>query len=126
MGGVNSEPEGMISATLKKGSSFYDAVERPELVGGLVIEGTPAKPDPRIRQIQQSRKLMQKRMEKYEYQPALIVIGEDGISVSPYHGRILAEGIPNANLVVLPGPEHLCCFEDPRGFAELTASFSAK
>ena len=56
-------------------------------------------------------------------QPTLVMVSEQDILTPLHLSRILAEGIPNAEMVVLPNVGHFCVTEDPRGFADHVASF---
>ena len=56
-------------------------------------------------------------------QPTLVMVGEQDILTPLYLSQILAENIPGAELVVLPGVGHFCATEDPKGFANHVASF---
>ncbi len=55
--------------------------------------------------------------------PTLVMVGEHDILTTPHLSQTLAEGIPGAELVVLPGLGHFCATEDPKGFAGHVASF---
>lgn len=56
-------------------------------------------------------------------QPMLVMVGEQDILTPPHLSRVLAKGIPNAELAVLPGLGHFCATEDPKEFANRVASF---
>jgi 3-oxoadipate enol-lactonase len=58
--------------------------------------------------------------------PTLVVGGEED-SATPIaeHGRAIAEGIPGAELLVLPGG-HLACVEQPQAFADAVRSLAAR
>jgi len=56
-------------------------------------------------------------------QPTLMMVGEHDILTPPHLSRILVEGIPDAELVVLPGVGHFCHAENPIEFADRVASF---
>ena len=158
------------------------ALQRPELVGGLVLVGSFAAPNSRLMHVLKARKFMQRRMKRYEYiwalaawmfgpealdkpafidafarkvadnphpqalhafdqlvdgigqfdnraqlkeirQPTLMMVGEHDILTPPHLSRILVEGIPDAELVVLPGVGHFCHAENPIEFADRVASF---
>ena len=43
------------------------ALQRPEMVGGLVVAGSMAAPDARVMHVLNSRKVMQRRMNRYDY-----------------------------------------------------------
>jgi pimeloyl-ACP methyl ester carboxylesterase len=51
--------------------------------------------------------------------PALVIHGEQDQVVVHANGKLLAERLPNARFVGLPGTGHLPFLEDPPGFAEL-------
>jgi len=53
----------------------------------------------------------------------LVVHGEDDTVVDPRNGKLLAERIPQAELVTVAGQGHLLFWEDPRGFGQLVCSF---
>lgn len=53
----------------------------------------------------------------------LIVHGDADTVVDPRNARLLAERIPDAQLVTFPGLGHLLFWEDPGGFADAVASF---
>lgn len=55
--------------------------------------------------------------------PTLVMVGEDDILTPPYQSRVLAEKIPGAELLILPGVGHFCVLEDPKGSADPIASF---
>ena len=158
------------------------ALERPELVAGLVLVGCMASRDPRSAHMMKTRRFLQRRLSRYEYsltmaswffgpetlakpgyaenwakkeaekphpqslhaldqlvaggagfsirdqlknirQPTLVMVGEQDILTPPYGGRIIAESIPGAKLVMLPGVGHFCVIEDPKGLAGRVASF---
>ncbi|MFQ5859947.1 MAG: alpha/beta fold hydrolase [Dehalococcoidia bacterium] len=55
--------------------------------------------------------------------PTLVLVGEQDILTPPHLSRALAQGIPGAELVVLPGLSHFCASEDPDRFAEQLLRF---
>lgn len=55
--------------------------------------------------------------------PTLVIHGEADPVVDPRNADVLAERIPGARLVVMPGRGHLLWWEDPDGFADLVAGF---
>lgn len=158
------------------------ALQRPELVAGLILVGSMATVDHRSGYVTKIRGFLQKRLSRYEYalvvaswffgpqtlakpgyaedwakkeaekphpqslhaynqlvagapgfnirdqlknirQPTLVVVGEQDILTPPYQSRIIAENIPGAELVVLPGVGHFCVIEDPKGLADNVARF---
>ncbi len=162
------------------------AVQRPDLVSGLVLVSSFAAPGPRLMHVLNSHKFMQRHLGRYEYfywalapwmfgpetlgkpgftnnfakkaadnhhpqalyaldqlvdgigqfdtqaqlnkirQPTLVIAGEHDILTPPHGVQSLAEGIPGAELVVLPGVGHSCASEDPEAFANCVARFLRK
>lgn len=161
------------------------AADRPELVTSLISVGSMARPDVRLLHVLNSRKLMQRRMTRYEYfwalcawmfgpvalsrsgfvetfarraadnphpqslyafdqlvnglaqfdsrallskiqAPTLVMVGDQDILTPLSLSQVLAEGIPKAELVVLPGLGHFCALEDPEAFASHVAGFLAR
>jgi pimeloyl-ACP methyl ester carboxylesterase len=58
--------------------------------------------------------------------PTLVVAGENDIVTPPRYGRVVAEGIPGAEFVVLDGEAHQPFQERPDEFNALVRSFWAK
>ena len=157
------------------------ALQRPELVSGLVLVSSSVFRDARTSYVLKSRKLLRERLNRYEYflsiapwffgresfskpdfidtwakkqadkpnpqsvntygqlvdgwvgfdtrsqvknitHPTLVVVGEDDI-LTRYQSQIIAELIPRAKLIVLPGLGHACTNEDPKLFADNAAKF---
>lgn len=159
------------------------ALEHPENIKSLVMAGSFAKTSARGDLIQETRKILQKRLDPYEYflvqatwmfgpetlgkpdfaenyarnmadnphpqakhafdqladgvarfdtrerlkdinVPSLVVVGEEDIMASPSQSKALAEGIPGAELVVLPKLGHFClATEGSKQFADCITSF---
>ncbi len=55
--------------------------------------------------------------------PALVIHGELDRVVPVSNGRLLAERLPNAELVVLPEPGHAPMLEEPAAFSALVCGF---
>jgi 3-oxoadipate enol-lactonase len=55
--------------------------------------------------------------------PTLVLHGSADAVVDPRNAQLLAERIPNAQLVMLPGLGHLFFWEDPDAFVRLVTSF---
>ncbi len=55
--------------------------------------------------------------------PALVVHGELDRVIPVANGRLLADRMPGAELVVLPGQAHVPMLEQPAAFAELVCNF---
>jgi pimeloyl-ACP methyl ester carboxylesterase len=58
--------------------------------------------------------------------PTLVIAGELDICTPPRLGRVVAERIPGAELVVLPGEAHQPFQESPDEFNALVAAFWAR
>ena len=58
--------------------------------------------------------------------PTLVVTGEADTTVSPRYQRVLAERIPNARQVILPGAGHPLTVSHPQEFNEILLSFLAE
>jgi len=52
--------------------------------------------------------------------PTLITVGELDMCLPPLYSRQLADGIPDAELVVFPGGSHLFGLQDPDAFNAAT------
>ena len=55
--------------------------------------------------------------------PALVIAGELDAETPPSYARALAEGLPNAEVVVLEGVGHLAISEAPEAVNRLTRDF---
>jgi pimeloyl-ACP methyl ester carboxylesterase len=55
--------------------------------------------------------------------PALVIHGDRDLVVPVSNGRLLAERMPRAELVVLPGKGHAPMLEEPEEFGELVCDF---
>ncbi|MEM9131941.1 MAG: alpha/beta hydrolase [Actinomycetota bacterium] len=55
--------------------------------------------------------------------PALVIVGELDAETPPSYAQALADGLPDARLVVLDGVGHLSPSEDPDRFNQLVRSF---
>jgi len=143
------------------------ALQRPKAVGCLILVGSFAKTSSRGDLVQETRKILQKCLQPYEYflvqatwmfgpktlrksgfaekyartaadnphpqakhafeqlaegvsqfdtreqlknisQPTLVLVGEDDIMATPSQSRVLAQGIPGAEMEVLPEMGHFC------------------
>jgi 3-oxoadipate enol-lactonase len=56
-------------------------------------------------------------------QPTLVITGDDDVIIPPANSRLLAEGIPNATLVVLPGARHDFTTDRPAESARAIVEF---
>ena len=57
--------------------------------------------------------------------PTLVVVGDLDLPHMQARCRYLADHIPGAHMVVMPGRAHLPAFEDPEGFAAIVRHFLA-
>ena len=55
--------------------------------------------------------------------PTLVVVGEEDTLTPPDESRLIADGVPGARLVTLPGAGHLTNLETPEGFNEVLLDF---
>ena len=105
--------------------SARTVVERPELVERLIRHELAHPVDPAALSALvaagagYSGQLRQARIKAR----TLVVHGEDDTVVDPRNGKLLAERIPQAELVTVAGQGHLLFWEDPRGFGQLVCSF---
>lgn len=63
-----------------------------------------------------------KRLKGLEI-PTLLICGDDDRLTPPAHAKALAEAIPGARLVAIPGVGHLAYLEAPRRFAGVVLEF---
>jgi len=105
--------------------SASTVVERPELVERLIRHQAARPTDPKAWSALASAgagysgQLRQTRIRAR----TLVLHGEDDTVVDPRNGKLLAERIPDAELVILPGLGHLFFWEDPQGFIDAVSSF---
>jgi proline iminopeptidase len=57
--------------------------------------------------------------------PALVVVGSEDWVTPPVAARRLAEGLPDARLVIVPGAGHFPFSEEPELFLEAVRAFLA-
>ncbi len=57
--------------------------------------------------------------------PTLVTVGELDMCLPPFFSRELADGIPDAELVVFPGGSHLFGMQDPATFNRVTLEWMA-
>ncbi|MDR7418936.1 MAG: alpha/beta fold hydrolase [Armatimonadota bacterium] len=55
--------------------------------------------------------------------PSLIVVGEEDALTPPASAEVMAQGIPNAKLAVIPAAGHLACLEVPEAFNRIIRDF---
>lgn len=56
-------------------------------------------------------------------QPTLVLVGEEDIMATPSQSRSLAQGIPDAELIILPNLGHFLLIENPQLLADRICSF---
>jgi pimeloyl-ACP methyl ester carboxylesterase len=55
--------------------------------------------------------------------PALVVVGEEDVSLPPVHSRVLARGLSGSRLVEVPGAGHLSALERPEAVTAAMLEF---
>lgn len=55
--------------------------------------------------------------------PALVIVGEEDTVTPPEEAQAMAEALPRADLVRIPGAGHLAALEQPEAFAHAVAGF---
>ena len=119
------EPEVALRRYTENALSARTLVERPQIVDSLIRHIAARPIDPQAGSALAaagagySGQLRQTRIRA----KTLILHGEDDTVVDPRNGKLLAERIPDSELVSLPGQGHLLFWEDPDGFVELVCSF---
>jgi len=58
--------------------------------------------------------------------PACVIVGERDLLKGPEYARILADGLSNAELHILPGAGHATCWEAAEAFNTIVLGFIAK
>jgi pimeloyl-ACP methyl ester carboxylesterase len=99
--------------------------ERPELVGRL-LELQASRPmgrDTRSAQAAAGARFAGRLRQARIRARTLVLHGGADSVVDPRNGRLLADRIPGARLIVFPGLGHLLFWEDPDGFAAAASSF---
>ena len=56
-------------------------------------------------------------------QPTLVLVGEEDVMATPSQSRSLAQGIPGAELMILPNLGHFLLMEDPQLLADRICGF---
>ncbi len=98
---------------------------RPEVVDRLVELQRSRPADPRARSAQAAAgaryagRLRQSRIQAR----TLVLQGAADTVVDPRNGKLLADRIPGAQLVIFPELGHLLFWQDPDGFADTVTSF---
>ncbi|GAA4231348.1 alpha/beta fold hydrolase [Actinomadura meridiana] len=57
--------------------------------------------------------------------PALVLVGDEDTLATEAEARVMADAIPNAELLVIPRAGHLCSVEQPDLFNQAVADFAA-
>jgi 3-oxoadipate enol-lactonase len=55
--------------------------------------------------------------------PTLVIVGEEDAALPPERSRVIAAGVRNAELLVVPGAGHLACLERPEVVTEAMCAF---
>jgi 3-oxoadipate enol-lactonase len=98
---------------------------RPELADRLVAlqRARPAAPGAWSAQAAAGARYTGRLRQRRIRARTLIVQGAADTVVDPRNGKLLAERIPDAQLVTFPELGHLLFWQDPAGFAEVVTSF---
>jgi 3-oxoadipate enol-lactonase len=98
---------------------------RPELLGRLVeLQGSrPADPAALRAQATAGALYAGRRRQTRIRARTLVLQGAADTVVDPRNGKLLADRIPGARLVIFPELGHLLFWEDPDGFADAVTSF---
>ena len=105
--------------------SARTVVDRPEVADRLVELQQMRPADPRARAGQAAAgagyagRLRQRRIRAR----TLVLHGSADTVVHPGNGKLLADRIPGAQLVIFPGLGHLLFWEEPDGFVDAVTSF---
>lgn len=57
--------------------------------------------------------------------PTVVIVGEEDQPTPPAEARLIADGIPGAKLMVIPGAGHLSNLEQPERFNRIVGEFAA-
>lgn len=118
--GIGWIPDAMVPALLGETTRR----ERPEVVQqvrGLVAQANPEG-------VARALEAMSRRPDSTPSLgkigvPTLVVVGEEDTLTPPGESRIIADGIPGARLLTLPGAGHLANLEAPAGFNQALLDF---
>ena len=55
--------------------------------------------------------------------PTLVIVGEHDVLTPPDESRLIAEGIPNARLVIIDQAGHMSNLENPEAFNDALLAF---
>jgi 3-oxoadipate enol-lactonase len=125
MGSGRMDREVALRRHVENALSARTVVERPEVVQRLIRHQTARAIEPAAWSALASAgagysgQLRQVRIRAR----TLVLHGDDDTVVDPRNGKLLAERIPDATLLTLPGQGHLCFWEGPQRFAELVIAF---
>jgi 3-oxoadipate enol-lactonase len=110
-------PASIAGAMLPRLLSESSVATKPELVAKVrsMIESTP------VQGMAGDLMAMAERPDSRDLLggiavPALVVVGEQDVLTPPADAKAMAEAIPGARLVVIPGCGHLANMEDPAAF----------
>jgi 3-oxoadipate enol-lactonase len=105
--------------------SAHTVRHRPELVDRLIeLQGSrPADPGALRAQAAAGARYAGGLRQARILARTLVLHGGADTVVNPRNGKLLADRIPGARLVIFPGLGHLLFWEDPDGFADVVTSF---
>jgi 3-oxoadipate enol-lactonase len=98
---------------------------RPEVVEEMLDHSRTHRIEPRawLAQMRAGASYAGNRRRSRIRARTLVVHGSADTVVDPRNAELLASGIPDAELVVLPGLGHLLFWEDPRAFVDAVSRF---
>lgn len=119
------EPEEGLRRAVRNALASNRVEAHPELVERILEHRLASPPDPAGWQAQAHAGTTYDgggRLDEITA-PTLVLHGDQDVVVDPGNGRLLAEGIPDARLVMLEGHGHLPFWEDPERVADEILGF---
>ena len=118
------EPEVALRLAIENAFSDETVAARPELVERILAHRTAAPQDPAGWQAQASAGTTYTGGDLGDLtMPTLVVHGTQDVVLDPDNARVLADGLPDAELVFFEGAGHLLFWEQPDRFVEVVTDF---